>query len=842
MISGIFRHLWNALRQLGKSPGFTAIAVISLVLGIGANTAIFTLIDELLLKSLPVRDPQNLVAFGQQYGGGVMDDIGPGALDLFPYDFYQQIERRHEAFDGIAAYTSFVSRLNVRHPGATTHPAELVTGHLVSGNFFNVLGAAAMLGRTIVPGDASTPGSAPVAFISYHYWQREFAGDPGVVGKSVIVNGTPFTVIGVAAPNFYGVQLDQNSPDMWLPLTMQAQVMLQESMLKPGGSFFLHLMARRWPGTNLEQMQEWVNLQLRHYLSEREGPTPVSARSKTIQKIYVELKPGALGVSLLRHQYAEPLWILMGLVAIVLLIACANLANFLLAKAASREREFSTRLALGANRSQVVALMLAEAVVLSLIGGAAGLLIASLGTRLLVGFLFAGAPYTPLNPSPDVQVLAFTIGVSLLTAFLFGLAPALRVSRVSVVPGASSVRSSAGEPRATRFVPKLLVVSQMALGLVLVMAAVLLVRTLRNLEQQDFGFNLQNLLCVNLDPHTAGFKPERLGALYQAVLYRMQALPGVHSASLSFALPMSDVGWSSPIRPKGYVPQPDEDRSTLINQVSARYFETVGIPVLAGRAIGPQDVSSSTHVVVINQTVAKHFFPQGNVIGQSVTFDEPGFKGEWEIVGIVKDAENVGPRETPSRMVYLSTSQLPADDLYSDWLELKTVGDPENLRQEVSNAMAEVDPNVPIVKVETMRQRLDFFTRKEALISRLSIFFCLLALLLACIGLYGVMTYNVVRRTGELGVRMALGAQPKGILWLVLNESLALLGLGIALGVPAALGASRSLQGQLFGIKSSDPLTVFIAVLTITATTLIAGYLPARRATRIDPMVALRYE
>jgi predicted permease len=847
-MTALFQDLRFAVRQLGKNRVFTIIVVATLALGIGANTAIFTLINQLLLKSLPVRDPQGLVAFGREVGGGVVDGMGAGPLELFPYEFYKQLENQYEAFDGITAYASFPSRLSVRQPSAATNStvgsASQATGHLVSGNFFQVLGASTVLGRTIAPSDAETPGSKAVAVISYQYWQREFGADRDVVGKTMVVNGTPYTVIGVAAPKFYGVALDQYPPDMWLPLTMQAQVMLQSSLLEPHGLFFLHMMGRRKPGMKLEQMQEWVNLQLRRYMNDRLGPQITAESSKEIQQMYVPLIPGGRGISNLRAEYEEPLRILMGLVAMVLLVACANLANFLLAKAAMREREFCTRLALGATRSRIVFQMLAEALMISFLGGTAGLLLASWGTRLLINFLVAGAKSTAFNPNPDIRVVAFTFGLSLLTGILFGLAPALRLSRVSVTPGLGGTARSVvgGGTRTARLLPRMLVAVQVGVGLVLVLTAGLLARTLRNIEQQDVGFNRQNLLCVNLDSKIAGYKPEQVEPLYQRILDRMQALPGVRSAALAGSPPISEGSWSSLIYPKGHVAQADEDMSTLINRVSGGYFETVGIPVFSGRAIGSQDVADSAHVLVINQSVATHLFPRGSALGQHVTLDEPDLTGEWEIVGIVKDSKYNSPKETPQRMVYLSTPQMIGNNSYANWLQLQTAGDPEQIKQEVRRALAEIDPNLPIVKVETIHERLDIFTGKETLISQLSIFFSLLALLMACIGLYGVMTNNVLRRTNEIGVRMALGAQSGGVLWLVLKESIVLLGIGLALGIPAALAAGRLLQSQLFAVQSSDPATIAVAVGVVAITTLVAGYFPALRATHIDPLVALRYE
>jgi predicted permease len=842
-MQSIIQDIRYALRQLRKSPGFAVVAILSLALGIGANTAIFTLINGLMLKSLPVHDPQRLISFGKAIDGGEVDGITPGPLDIFTYDFYQQLQRDHGPLQDICAFGSFPVRVSVRD-GASGGAAKQATSHLVSGNFFSVLGAEPMLGRPIVATDADAPGRDPVAVISYRYWQQALAADASVLGKSVTINGTSFNVIGVMPANFYGVELNEESPDMWLPITMQQEVTLQPSLLNPHGLYWLHLMGRSKDGISVKEAQAWVTGQVQQFMVAREGPGISASRRKEIQGVYVELLPGGHGLSHLREQYSRPLFILMSVVVLVLLIACVNLANFLMSKAASREREFSTRIALGASRYLVMRQLLTEALMLSSLGGLLGLVLAFWGTRVLIHFVVAGAKHTALDAKPDTHVLLFAAGVSLLTGILFGIAPAFRVLGISIAPSlnATARTTSGSGGQAGRLLPKILVTAQVVLSLVLLVGAGLFLRTLQNLENQDYGFNRQNVLLANFNAKFAGYKSEQVNSLHERLLNRLDSLPGVRSAALSGGAPISEGNWISPISIQGNTPAPNQDLSTLINRVSPRYFETLGIPVRQGRPISEQDTPTSTKSVVVNQAMADYFFPHGDAIGHQFTIGDPSVPGTWQIVGVVQETKYNSAREKPQRMVYLPLAQLSKDDAFAYWLQVRTTGDPASIAGEVRAAIAEIDPNLSLLDVKTIGEQVDLFMDNERLISELSSFFSLLALALACIGLYGVMTYSVVRRTNEIGIRLALGAQSGGVLWMVLKESLWLLGIGIAVGIPVTLAVTRVIQSQLFGLSSSDPVTIMAAIVAIGLVTVFAAYFPARRAARVDPMVALRYE
>ncbi len=841
-LENLWQDLRFALRTLSKEPGFTAMAIFSLGLGIGANTAVFTLVNDLLLKTIPVDDPDHLISMGTAEGSGVMGGL-TGKVDIFPYSFYKQAASTRDVFREVAAYGSFAIRVSVRSTGPSSGGAEQANSSLVSGDYFHVLGVQPLIGRAIGPADAETAGSQAVAVLSYDFWQRRFSGDPAVLGKEIVVNGMPFTMVGVMPPKFYGVALEPRAPDMWMPVTMQQQAMLRPGLLDRNGPYWLHMIGRLQPGVSLPQAQEWISIQLRRYMTDEEGTGMSADRRQEIAAVSVELMPGGRGVSYLRGEYAEPLRILMGVVALVLLIACANLANFFLAKIATRQHEITTRLALGAGVSRIVRQMLTETLTISFLGGVVGLALAAWVTRALISFVVGGAVGTPFDPNPDLRVLCFTFGISLLTGLLFGLAPSWQASRASVASGMRvGSRSVAGGVRSGRFpLSKILVTLQVALSLVLLVGAGLFVRTLTNLEKQAFGFDRSNVLTVELDTRLAGYKPEALNALYERLLGKVETIPGVRSASISNLAPLSGGSWDLMVFVRGRVQQPHEDLSSSINSVTPRYFETAGIPLVAGRFLGPQDSLGSNHVAIVNQEMARHFFPQGDALGKYIAVGT-SVKGEWQIVGIVKDGKYKDAREAPRSMVFLPLQQLSGEDLYAYVLMVRTNGDRAQIAGDIRQVVAQVDGNIPMRRMSTLSERVDSSMARERMVSNLSSFFSLLALLLACIGLYGVMSYNVVRRSNEIGIRMALGAKRGEVLWMVLRETVALLAIGIAIGVPVTFAATRLVASLLFGLTPFDLPTFTMAALSIAVVTIVAGYLPARRATKVDPLVALRYE
>jgi predicted permease len=839
--------LWQdfryGVRQILKSPGFSLVAVLSLALGIGANTAIFTLINDLLLRQLPVRNPQQLLSFGDGTDSGTVESSDPGPYDIFPWEFYRRIASQQDQFQGITAFASFSTLISVRS-GAAAGPATQANTHLVSGTFFSVLGAEPELGRTFTAADSAVDGRSPVAVISHRYWQQSLASDPSVIGRTLTINGTPFTVIGVMPPQFYGVDLETDAPDMWLPITMQHEVMLQPSLLTPTGLFWIHIMARRSPGVSVAQAQSWVTTQFQQFLVDRAGGHPNDARRKAIAGTYIPLLPGGSGLSDLRSQYQRPLEVLMGMVGIVLLIACANLANLLLAKAGAREREFSTRLALGSSRSRIMRQILTETLILAFTGGALGLALAFLLTRILISFVSGAAGHSALSATPDLTVLAFTSAVCVFTGLLFGIAPALRGSRAGVAGALNATTRNAVSAggRKSRILPATLVVAQVTLSLLLLSVAGLLLRSLHNLRSQDLGFNKTNVLLIRTNPKFAVYQPTQLNALYQRILDRLDALPGVRSSAISGAPPMSRGTWGSPITITGRPLTPSEDIGVALNRVSTGYFETLGIPLLRGRTIGAQDTASSQRSIVVNQTFANFFFPRGDAIGHTINIADPGAGDGWQIVGIVRDSKRKSPADEPRPCAWIAVTQLTGDDQYAYTLQIQTAGDPAKITSAVRGALAEIDPNLPILDVSTLSESVDHLLDQEKFVSQLSGYFSLLALSLACIGLYGVMTWSVVRRTSEIGIRMALGAARPNVLWMVLKESLVLLVIGIVIGVPLSLAASRLIRAGLFGVSPTDPSTFIASALIIAAVIVAAAWLPARKATRIDPMVALRYE
>jgi len=843
-----WRDLRHCVRGLLRSPGFTLIAVLSLALGIGANTAIFTLIKQVLLQDLPVRDPQQLVTFGKSTGGGILGGVDMGTADLFTYDFARQLEANPGPFQSVAAYASHSHKANVRLPNSAA--ALQVPANLVSGNFFNVLGATPLLGRTISPFDAMTPHSNAVAVISHHFWQQSLSSDPAIVGKTISINALPFTVIGVMPEAFHGITQELDPPVIWVPITMIQEILLEPDMLTPRMLDFMHMVARRSPQSTLAADQAWLDRQIRVYVRAGEGSTIVPARQQEIEHISVRLVSAAHGVSQLRSQYGDSLKILMGIVAVVLLIACANLANFLLARAIARQREVATRLALGSSRGRIIRQSLLEALLLSLSGGVFGLVFAFAATRTLIAFVAQGTANTPLDARPDTAILLFTLAVSVMAGLLFGLTPALHVARSSAMPilSASARTAVSSGGRTSRWWPKALVTVQIMFCLLLLVAAGLFLRTLRNLEGQDFGFERTHLLIAQFAPELAGHKPEQAPALNQRLIERLSAIPGVRSAALSEAPPISFGSWSSTFSASGYTPAPKEDMSSVLNRVSGKYFEAAGISIVAGRPITPADTVTTMKVAVVNETIARKFFPNGNAIGHTVKIDIDTVAGPWQVVGVARDTKAGNPRDNPQRMIYLSLAQIAGkhgegiEDSFASTIVLRTVGDPTSTVNELRGAVASIDPNLPILQVRTIHDHLETFMSEETLVSRLTAVFASLAVLLAAIGLYGVMSFNVVRRSNEIGIRIALGASGSGVQWMVLRESLALLAAGLVLGIPIALAAARLVRAQLYQMSPFDPLIFVGATAGIATVTVLSGWLPARRAAAVDPMTALRCE
>jgi len=844
-MENLWQDLRYSVRMLAKSPAFTMVAILSLALGIGANTAIFTLINGVLLKQLPVRAPRELVSFGKAISGGVLGGVDMGTADLYPYDFARQLEAEPGPFEGIFFYNSRMRKVGVQageHPNG--QPAQELA-HLVSGNYFDVLGVPMFMGRSIQPSDSQTTGRNAVVVVSYHYWRDTMDADRDAIGRVLTVSGVPCTVVGVAPAGFYGIVLGGEPPDFWAPLTMQSELTREPTMLAMNGPYWLHLGARRAPSSRIAQQQQWLNSKIRAYVQAHEGGKIAPDRLKEIDRITDPLVPAGSGVSSLRMSFEAPLLILMGVVVLVLLVACANLANFLLAKTAAREREISTRLALGSTRMRIVRQILMEALLLSSAGGISGLALAYFGTRALIEFVAAGAAYTTLDPRPDLPVLAFTLGVSVLTGLMFGLAPALRVARSDAAPAlnANARTASGSGGRGARLLPRVLVVAQVTVSVILLAGAGLFLRSLANLKQQDFGFDRTHLLLVSLGDKFGGLKPDQLAGFYQSALDRMNALPGVKAAAFSSAAPMSHSSWTSTFKLQGYVPGPKEDMGAILERVSPGYFEATGIRIVQGRALGSEDAPKGAKAIVVNRAFAEHYFPRNDAVGHQVTIDDDTNAGPWQIVGVAANTRYSGPREEPQPQIYFPVQQLAVgENSYAEWLQVSTTGDPAKMTGVVRAALAQMDPDLPVLRIQSIGDLTDRFVANEALISRLSGVFSALAVLLAGIGLYGVMSYSVVRRTNEIGIRIALGAQNSAVHWMILRESLILLGIGLALGLPLSLGGLRVLQSQLFELSASDPLTLSGSVLIIASVTVLAAWMPARKATKVDPMVALRCE
>jgi predicted permease len=823
--AGWLEDVWQDLRfgarMLLKHKGFTAVAVLTLGLGIGANTAIFSLIDAVLLKLLPVKDPAQLVALVNPVRAGESNSaFGPA----FSYPLFQDLRERNQVFEDILAYDGVV--LNLSGSGQ----AERVTGQLVSGNFFSVLGVQPLFGRAFSDNDNKLPGAHPVTILSHNCWQQRFAGNPGVVGETVHLNGYPFTVVGIAPPGFFGVEVGA-TPEVWVPMMMQPQVSGLADRLQKRNNFWVKLMARLKPGISEQQAQAATDALCQQINTEAPGLNP-RLRDFLLDQ-HVQLRPASQGLSGLRHQFKQPLLILMSVVGLVLLIACANLANLLLARATARQKEIAVRLALGASRARLVSQLLTESLLLSLLGGLFGLLFAFWVTNFLLSFLLQ-AHFT-LELQPDLRVLGFNLGVAILTGILFGLAPALQATRPNLIEALKNeIPTLTGGSRFE--LRKLLVVSQVALSLLLLIGAGLSVRTLQNLNGIDLGFRADKVLLLSTNPGLSGYNPEQVKRFYAQLLERVNTLPGVQSASVA-DMPLMGGAWIDGISIEGY--QADgKDMSVSAKNVEPKFFETMGIPLLKGRDFNAQDRADAPKVAVINETLARDFFGNDNPLGRRIGIGE---KPEREIIGVIKDTKYIDLKKQAPRTVYVPIAQTTIWSTERT-LHVRTAGEPTNLIAAIRHEVETLDKNLPIYNVRTFTELVAQSIYQERLIATLSSFFGLLALLLASLGLYGVMAYSVTRRTREIGIRLALGAQTSDVLKLVVRQGMTLALIGIGLGIAAAWALTRVLSNLLYGISATDPLTFVSLSMLLAGVALLACYLPARRATKVDLMSALRHE
>ena len=842
------RDLRYALRMLRRSPGFAVVAALLLALGIGANTAIFSVVDAVLLKRLPVKEPEQLVLLSHTNSGEYSD--------RFSYSNYEQIRDHDQTLSGVLAY--YPLRLTVDVDG---QPEPALNGQLVSGSYYQVLGVNAMLGRTIAPEDDRAAGAHPVCVISHGYWRRRFGGDPGVVGKTIHLGGYPFTIIGVTPSEFFGTEVG-SAMDISAPLMMRQQVMpgVWEIMTEYWERF--RLMGRLRPGVTMEQAQASLGLLYQQYVADRVArfPTWDPINVKAIEEANLMkhdarliVASGSQGLSDLRRQFSQPLFVLICVVALVLLVACANVAGLLLARGVARRKEMVIRLALGAGRLRLVRQLLTESLLLTCLGGLLGLLLAWWGTWLFLPLLSQGEIPIYLSLNPDLRMLSFMAGVVVLTSMLFGLAPAFLATRVELQSTLKQDSPGMSDCSALSF-GRVFVIAQVALSLLLLVGAGLFVRSLQNLQHVETGYARENVLVLKVEPVGSNIKwayfPQ-LTAFYDELLRRVEAMPGVQQASLVGYSPISRREWlvmgEDPeeliwrqLYVEGHPVQSEAEITISFMQVYPNSFATLGIPLVAGRDFGPQDSRESQEVAVINESMARRFFGRENPIGRRFSYSSTGRSRELEIIGVVKDAKYISLREPGRPMFYRSFAQSSLSGKMT--LVVRTTGNTRPITAAIQREARALDPAMPRFEAETLAAQLDASLSQERLVATLSSVFGLLALVLVCIGLYGVLAYDVARRTHEIGIRMALGANARQIVRLVLGETLWLVGIGIVIGLGATWAATRWVASLLFGLQPHDPLTIGLAALVLLAVAAMAGYLPARRAARVDPLVALKYE
>ncbi len=836
-MENLLQDIRFGLRTLGKNPGFTIVAILTLALGIGANAAIFSLTDQVLLRLLPVERPRELVVLsspGRSWGRSWSD--GDGATS-FSYPDYKDIRDRNEVFAGLLA------RFHVQVSVAGHGESQLSEAELVSGNYFQVLGVRPFLGRVLTAQDETAPGANPVALLSYGYWTRHFGSDPNILNKQLVINGNSLTVVGVVRPGFTGVQVGQ-VPDLFIPITMKAQMTPNWDGLADRGDHWVAIIGRLKPGLSTTKAEAGLLPMYRAILETDAIPQKFShggAHEKEFLNRKLVLDTGAHGRAILQHDAGQPLLVLMAMVGLVLLIACANLAGLLIARGEGRQREIALRLALGAGRVRLVRQLMTESLLLAITGGAAGLALASWTLSVIVNSIPENEGASGLTAQLDYRVLIFACVVSLVTGVLFGLAPAIRATGTDLQSVLKDQGVNVSGGKANVRVRKTLLVSQIALTAVLLAAAGLFAHSLLNLKTQDLGVRPDHVLEFSISPELNRYTPAQTIALADRVQKSMEPLPGVRAASESEIPMLADSNSSSNITVQGYAAQEDEDMNVDQNWVGPNFLATMGIPLLNGREFSDADSSTSAKVAIINEAMARRFFAGHNPIGMRFGFGGgKDLKFDTEIVGIVKDSKNTDVKKAARPFVFLPYSQSPHAGNATFYV--RTNQDPVALTATMRNLMQGIDTNLPVYGVKTLTRQVDEIMFTDRLVTVFSLGLGLLASLLAAVGLYGVMAYVVARRTREIGIRMALGATQKNVAWMILREIIGMLVAGLGIGLIAAYGIGRVVESLLFGVKAGDPVVFVIAAGLLVAVALLAGWLPSRKAANVDPMVALRYE
>jgi putative ABC transport system permease protein len=840
------RDLNYALRTLRRTPGFTAIAVLTLGLGIGANTAIFTLLDQVLLRLLPVKDPPELVLLtmrGKHYGSN-------WGMNAISYPMYKDFQAHNEVFSGMFARFPLYSSVTIGNA------SERVKAELVSGTYFDVLGVGTAIGRPFTPDDDKTPHGHPVVMLSYNYWKRRFGGRADVIGSTMLLSSQRMTMIGVTQAGFDGVELG-DPPAIFVPLMMEVELMpLNKDMLTNRRNRWVNTFGRLKPGITLAQakasLQPFMHSMLENEVREEAFRNASPYDREQFLKCWMDVLPGGQGRQSVQRELSTPLWVLMATTGMVLLIACANIANLLLARATRRQKEMAIRLAIGASRGRIISQLLIEMLALSVMGGALGLLLAFGADKALMS-LYLPADSARLNIStwPDFRVLVFTFAVSALTALAFGLVPALQTTKPNVGKVLKD-EASAVVGSGNRGLRKSLVVVQVALSLLLLIGAGLFLRSLENLSKLGPGFTAERLIGFNIDPMLNGYSIERTKLMFREITDNLGALPGVQSVGLASMRILENNEWDSSMSVEGYNPdKPDDRAQPYMNQVSPNYFATLGVPIIAGRDFTMADNHEVKHgpdaddfvptVVMINEAFAKKYFAGRNPLGRHLGFGtDPGTPTDMEVVGVVKDTKYTNLRDEIPPQAFVP--YMPSRFVGNMTVYVRTTGEPTALMNSIRSKVRDIDANLPIYDMRTTDDQIANSLAAERMIASLSTVFGFLATILAAVGLYGLMAYNVVQRTREIGIRMALGAAQTDVVWMVMRDVLLLVGVGVAVGIPASLGLARIVQSQLYGLSAHDPWTLMLATGGLAAIAAAAGYIPAARASRLDPTAALRYE